>query len=215
MSKRLSGVDGYLYLGTLGSELTDTSITGEGYHKITAIGGSSGLPGGAEVGDVFYNKPGVTGASGDGTKLFTLNKLAFVTDVPNSAQKEKFEDTTQVDTARSYEESDKPEISGSLNGYFIAEDTEIETILGRFFKVHTDDGAGSQTWTNPTSGALHFFLGRYETTTVGEVEIMQYMPAIIDSIQMDKPMMGKQTFSCNYTVVGSEKPSIIKRTITA
>lgn len=215
MGKRLSGVDGYLYLGALGSLLENTSIVGEGYHKIITIGGTSGLPSGAEVGDVFYNKPAVTGASGDGTKLFTLTKLAFVTDVPNSAQKEKYEDTTQVDTARSYEESDKPEISGSLSGYFIAEDAQIETILGRFFKVHTDDGAGSQTWSNPTSGTLHFFLGRFETTTVGEVEIMQYMPSLIDSIQMDKPMMGKQTFSCNYTVIGSEKPAIIKRTITA
>jgi len=215
MGKRLSGVDGYLYLGELGSELTASGITGEGYHKITGIDASTGLPATAVVGDVFYNKPAVTGTGDDATKLFTLTKLAFVTDVPNSAQKEKFEDTTQIDDARSYEEGDKPEISGSLNGYFIESDSEIEEILGRFFRVLTDDGAGSQTFASPTSGAFHFFLGRRETTTVGEVEIMQYMPSIVDSIQMDKPMMGKQTFSCNYTVIGSEKPSIIKRTITA
>jgi hypothetical protein len=43
---------------------------------------------------------------------------------------------------------------------------------------------------------------------------MEYMPAIIDSLTVDKPMNGPQTFNFAYTVIGSEMPSIARRTIT-
>jgi len=219
MSTRLSGSKNYLYLGSLGSEISGdgaTALAVEGFHKITSIAASgSAWPTGAVVGDIIYNKPALTPETDDDCKLVTLTKLGFVTNIPQSAQKDKFEDTVQTDDMKSYEEGEKPEGSGNIEGYFVLSDTELESILKRFFRLIEDDGAGSYTYNSITTGVLHFFLGRNETTTVGEVELMEYMPSIVDSLTIDKPMEGKQPFSCAYTIVGSERPSVYKRTITA
>jgi hypothetical protein len=219
MSKRLAGTKNYLYIGALGSEISGdgaTALPTEAYHKITSIKSSgTAWPATAEVGDVIYNKPALTPETDDDCKPFTLTKLGFVTNVPQSGSKEKFEDTVQTDDAKSYEEGDKPELTGTIEGYFLHPDSNVDDILNRFFRVVSDDGAGTYTYEPTTTGTLHFFLGRNETTTVGEVEIMEYMPAIVDSLTIDKPMEGKQPFNLNYTIVGSEKPSMYKRTITA
>lgn len=216
-NKRLSGSKNYLYaleFGTLIEGDGTTALSEAGFYKIVAKASTgSALPATAQVGDLVYLDTSTTPETGDDVKLATRTKVGFVTDVPNSASKEKFEDTVQIDEAKSYEEGDKPEITGSLNGYFVLGDDTVDNVLGRFFTVIEDDGAGTVTVTSPSTGVLHFQLGRNETTTVGEVELTQYMPMIIDSLQADKPMQGKQTFSCNYTLVGSERPSIYKRTI--
>lgn len=218
MSKRLSGTKNYLYLGELGSEIEGDGaapLAAESFHKITAIAETTAWPATAEVGDVVYNKPALTPETGDDCKAVTLTKLGFVTNVPQSGSKEKFEDTVQVDDAKSYEEGDKPELTGTIEGYFLHPDTNVDDILNRFFRVVSDDGEGTITYAATTTGTLHFFLGRNETTTVGEVEVMEYMPAIVDSLTIDKPMEGKQPFNLSYTIIGSEQPSMYKRTITA
>ena len=218
MSNRLSGVKKYLYFATLGAEVVGdgaTALPATGYYKITAKDAASAFPATSEVGDVFYNKPAITPELGDRCKPMTLAKVAFVTDVPASAQKDKFEDTTQIDDVKSYQEGDKPETTGTINGYFMDVDTVQDQILNRFFRVVADDGAGAQTYNPTTSGVMHFMLGRQETVVVGETEIMEYKPVIIDSLQADKPMTGMQTFNFGYTVVGSERPAIYKRVITA
>jgi hypothetical protein len=220
MGKRLSGTRNYLWIAALGTEVVGdgtTALATEGFYKITAVASSgSAWPTNAVVGDVVYNGTGggaITPAVGDDAKPMTLTKIAWVTDIPNSASKEKFEDTVQIDDARSYEEGDKPEISGSWNGYFFSDDADALTVLKRFFTVTEDDGAGSITISNPTTGVIHTFLGRNETTTSGEKNIMQYLPVILDNWQGDKPMQGKQTFTCNYTAVGSERPAFYIRTV--
>lgn len=213
--KRLSGSKNYLYFGELGVEVTTGELSGEKFFKITAKGGSSAFPATSEVGDVVYNKPAITLAAGDKCKPVTLTKLGFVTNIPQSASKEKFEDTVQTDDVKSYSEGDKPEITGNVEGYFVAEASKIDEILKRFFRVVTDDGAGAVVYVATTTGTVHFFLGRNETTTTGEIEIMEYMPAIVESLTVDKPMEGKQPFGFAYTVVGSERPSMYNRTITA
>lgn len=216
-NKRLSGTKNYLYAASLGTEIEGDGIAAiavAGYYKITGIASSgSALPATAVVGDVVYLGTTVTPETGDNVKLMTLTKAGFVTNIPNSSSKEKFEDTVQTDDARSYEEGDKPEITGTFEGYFVLGDETVDEVLGRFFTVTTDDGAGTITIVAPKTGVLHFMLGRNETTTVGEVHVYQYMPVIIDSLDAAKPMQGKQPFSCAYTVVGSERPAIYKRTV--
>ena len=219
MAKRLSGSKNYLYLATLGVLIEGDGIAAlaaTAFYKIVAIKAvGTAWPATAVVGDVVYNKPAITPEVGDDCKLCTLVKLAFVTNVPQSASKEKFEDTVQIDDMKSFEEGDKPEGTGNVDGYFVAPDTEVDTILKRFFRVVSDDGAGVITYAGTSVGVLHFFLGRNETIVVGEVEIMEYMPSIVDSLTVDKPMEGKQLFNFSYSIVGSERPSIYKRTITA
>lgn len=215
---RLSGRGNYVYIGTLGAEVTTPgALSGEKFFKITQIAAeSSGFPVTAKVNSVVYNKPAITIVSGDGAKPFTLTKLAFATgEIPLSASKEKFDNTLQDDTAKSYEEGERPEITGSIPGYFVAPDATVKAILNRFFEVVSDDGAGVRTYSGIQSGTLHLFLGRNETTTVGQIEIMQYLPVIVDSLTIDKPKEGPQLFNLNYTVVGGERPSIYERTITA
>ncbi len=216
--KRLSGSKNYLYLGALGTEVEGdgaTPLPTEGFYKITALAAATTFPATAVVGDVFYNKPAITPAVDDKCKPVTHTKLGFCTNIPQSASKEKFEDTVQTDDMKSFEEGDKPEGSGNVEGYFVQGDAQVDEILERFFRVVIDAGAGSITYASITTGALHFFLGRNETTVVGEEEIMEYMPAALDSLTVDKPMDGKQPFSFAYSIVGSERPSIYRRTITA
>jgi hypothetical protein len=217
--KRLSGVKNYLYLGVPGTVIegasTPVPLPEEQFYKITSIGASTGFPAGAVVGDLIYNKPSLSLEEGDAAIPLPMHVLAFVTNVPNQAQKEKYEDTTQVDDSKSYQEGDKPEISGNVDGYFIANDEDVDLILGRFFRIVEDDGAGVRTYKPTITGVLHFFLGRDETTDVGENELMQYLPSILDSLDTQKPMEGPQTLNFNYTAVGSERPTLYRRTITA
>lgn len=216
-NKRLSGTKNYLYAATLGAEIEGdgaAAIATAGYYKITGKKATgSALPATAVVGDVVYLTTGDTPEIGDDVQLMTLTKVGFVTDIPNQAAKEKFEDTVQIDDARSYEEGDKPEITGTFEGYFVLGDETVDEVLGRFFTITTDDGAGSIVVVSPKTGVLHFMLGRNETAVVGEVHVFQYMPVIIDNLDAAKPMQGKQTFRCQYTVIGSERPTIYKRTV--
>lgn len=215
MAKRFSGTKNYLYLGELGVEVsTAGALSGEKFFKVTAKAAASAFPSGSEVGSVVYNKPAITIVSGDKARPITLSKLGFCTNVPQSAQKEKFENTVQTDPAKSYEEGDKPELSGTVDGYF-TDDALADAILNRFFVLVDDDGASVKTYKPVTVGALHFFLGRNETSVIGETEIMEYMPAIIDSLTIDKPMSGPQTFNFAYSVVGGEQPAIYRRKVTA
>jgi hypothetical protein len=58
-------------------------------------------------------------------------------------------------------------------------------------------------------------LSRRETTEVGEMEIWEYKPSIVDSLSKKKPMDGSQEFSFNYTVVGNQYPFVYRRKVTA
>ncbi len=211
---RFTGTKNYLYLGARGTEVTTGALSGDKYFKITAKAAASAFPATSVVNDVFYNKPALTLVSGDKAMPITLTKLGFVSNVPQGASKEKYENTVQTDPAKSYEEGDKPEITGNIDGYF-TDDANADLILGRFFKLIDDNGAGVCIYAPLSVGVLDFFLGRKETTPVGQVDVMEYMPAIIDSLTVDKPMSGPQTFNFAYTVIGSEMPGIMRRTITA
>jgi hypothetical protein len=211
---RYSGSKNYLYLGELGEEVSVAgALAGELYFKIIAKGSVSAFPSDAPLGAVVYNKPAIVIKEGDKVRPFKLSKIGFCTNVPQSAQKDKSENTTQIDSAKSYEEGDKPDISGNIDGYF-TDDPHADLILNRFFVLVDDDGVGGRIFKPVTTGPLHFFLGRHETTAVGEKDVMEYMPAIIDSLTADKPMSGPQTFNFNYSVIGSEQPLIYRRKVT-
>lgn len=212
--KRVGGSKNYLYLGTRGAEVTTGALTIGTWYKVTAIASSaSALPATAMVGDVFKCNAALTLGTGDKVIPFTLEKLAFVTNVPNSSSKEKFENTTQVDDVKSYIEGDKAEKSGTINGYFIVEDDTVKKIQKRFNRV-VDYSGSTITFSATEVGVMDFFLGRNETTIVGDVECFEYMPSIVESLEMEKPMEGPQTFNFGYTVVGGERPSVHYRPIT-
>jgi hypothetical protein len=221
MSERLLGEQGYLYYGKLEDEITGeelgTELPLEGFYKVVSKGASSGLPAGLGVKDVFFNKPAVTLQTGDVVVPITRERIAFVTNVPHSASKSKHENTTQQDTVKSFAEGKRAELTGSVEGYFLDADASglQDELLSRFKPVTIDDGAGGITVLKSDGKPLHFFLSRYESEEVGKQEVTDYLPVITESITLDKPLEGNQVFTFNYTVVGSEKPTTYRRTITA
>ena len=219
--ERLQGEQGYLYYGKLEDQIEGvelgSELAGEGFFKVVSKGAASGLPAGLGVRDVFFNKPAVTLQEGDVVAPVTLDKVAFVTNVPHSASKSKNENTTQLDSVKSFAEGKRAELTGSVEGYFLDVD-ELglqDELLSRFKPVTKDDGAGNISILKSDGKPLHFFLSRYETTEVGKEEVMDYLPVITESITLDKPLEGNQVFNFNYTVVGAEKPTTYRRTISA
>lgn len=217
--KRLIGEEGYLYLGELGTvqegSATPVDLSDEGYFKIISIGAASGLPEGLKVKDVFYNKPAVSLQEGDAVMPMSLTKIAFVTNIPVSGSKTKHAHTTQMDDVKSFTEGRRAELSGNIDGYLFDDIPLQWDLISRYLTVIEDDGAGSITAKTKQTDPLHCFLSRMETNEVGAQEIMQYMPLITDSLTMDKPLEGPQVLNFNYTLVGSERPNMYLRTITA
>jgi len=214
MSKRVGGSKNYLYLGARGVEVITGALVIGTWYKVTAKDAATTLPATSVVGDVFKCNAALTLASGDKVIPFTLAKLAFVTNVPNSSSKEKFENTVQTDDVKSFIEGDKAEKSGTINGYFIVPDNTVKLIQKRFNRV-VDYNGGTIAFSNTETGVLDFFLGRNETVTIGDVECFEYLPSIVESLEMEKPMEGPQTFNFGYTVVGSERPSTHYRPIVS
>jgi hypothetical protein len=206
----LNGVNGYLYSVAFAAAATSSAALGtKTWFEISAISTDSGLPGNLEVGDVFYNSTGVAASrkSGDQTKEATLTKLAFVTDVTESENKEKFEQTVQTDDAKSYQVGTKPEITGTVNGYFVDNNTQQNTLLKKFRVVQAHTSSGGITRTSPDDDDFHAMIS-YSEDSDNTKEVWAYKPMIIESLTMDKPMEGPVTFNFNYTENGAEKPSV-------
>lgn len=206
----LNGVNGYLYGVSFAAAATSSgSLPTKTWFEIAAISTDSGLPANLVVGDVFYNSTDVaaTRKSGDQTKQATLTKLAFVTDVTESETKEKFEQTVQTDSAKSFQVGTKPEITGTVNGYFIDNDTQQNTLLKKFRVVQAHTSSGGITRTSPDSDDFHALLS-YSEDSDNTKEVWAYKPMIIETLTVDKPMEGPVPFNFNYTEDGSENPSV-------
>ncbi|MDR1903075.1 MAG: hypothetical protein LBQ88_12450 [Treponema sp.] len=212
--RRLSGQKNYLYFATRGPNVTTGSLTlattlQNGWYKIISKGASSTFPASAVAGDVIYAAKSYTLATGDVVQKFTLDAAAFVTNVPGGKSKEKYENTVQLDDDKSYVEGDKSEKTGTINGYFISGVDQVKQILSRFYRtVEYDADTGAATYSGIKTGVIDFFLMRNSVNSSGEEMIVEYMPAIIDSITVDKPMEGNQTLDFAYTGIGSERPSM-------
>jgi len=209
----LNGANGYLYSAALGANTTSTgAITPGSFVKITAIAASTptGWPATLEVNDVVYcsSAAAITAKSGDQYRTLTLTKLAFVTDVSDSESKEKFEDTVQTDEVKSFIVGSKPEVTGTVNGYFIDNDATQKTILGKFKSIITETTTGGISKTEPNADTFHAVVSINESTN-DDRQIWAYKPMIIESLTYDKPMEGPIPFSFNYSEVGSEKPSVL------
>ena len=212
----LEGNSGFLYFASLSTaDTTAPALTGASWYKIMGKGSTGSLlPTNLSSGDVFYQRtsasPVTTAAfsSNDAVRNFTLTTAAFVTDISNTASKEKFDQTVQTDAVRSYQVSEKPEASGSINGYWIQNNTKQQDVLKKFRTVLEQSTSDAITKTTPQTSVIHMFLSR-EESTAQTAQIWEYKPVILDSYNSDKPLEGPQTFSFNYTENGADKPSII------
>jgi hypothetical protein len=212
-TSKLRGVNGYLYGSTFAAvSTTSAALTANTWYKVVAVStATSGFPSGITVNDVIYNSTlvNITAVAGDKYQAITLTKLAFVTSVSNSNAKEKFEDTVQTDAIKSYQVGTKPEVTGTINGYFIIDDTMQDTILKKFKVFMSYSSTGAVTRTEPNAEDFHAFLSLSESTAE-PYKMWEYKPMIIDSFTADKPMEGPVTFNFNYTENGGEKPSFHK-----
>lgn len=211
----LEGNSGFLYFGALTTvDSTAAGLTSGTWYKIMGKAASgSVLPANLSTGDVFFQKtsalPVTTAAltSNDAVRSFTLTTAAFVTDVSNAASKEKFDQTVQTDPVRSYQVSEKPEASGTVNGYWIQNNTKQQDVLKKFRTVMEHSTTGGITKTTPQTSIMHLFLSRDESTAE-TAQVWEYKPSILDSYNSEKPLEGPQTFSFNYTENGADRPNI-------
>lgn len=226
---RPGGKEGFGYKVSFGTQIEGDGTTplSAGFYQVVArASGSSTLPtkdtgidGGEDIGegDIFYGTSDITPASGDIVKPMTLTFLSFVKDIEKSASKQKFDDTTQEDVrsgVKSFTESALSETTGSISGYYETGSEAQEEIENRFAVIISDDG------TNITrkpikTGVWPFMMSRRETTEVGEIEVWEYKPLIVEQLTQRKPLEGTQEFNFNYTVDGKSHPAVYKRTIPA
>jgi hypothetical protein len=214
---RPGGKEGYIYEAELGAEISTAGVLAdECFYKITAKASSgSGLPAALPVGYCFYNKPAKTLVEGDKVKKVTLTKLTFARDDEDSSSREKFDNTVQIDAVKSFDIGKSTEKSGSISGYYDTASEAQKRIENHFNEIIEDDGAGNVVLSGIDSDIFLIMLSRRETTEVGEMEIWEYKPSIVDSLSKKKPMDGSQEFSFNYTVVGNQYPFVYRRKVTA
>ena len=209
----LNGNEGYFYVASLATADAAAGLSSGTWYKIMGKASTGSiLPTNLSSGDVFYqlasNVPVSTSAftSNDAVRAFTLTKAAFVTDVPASASREKFDETVQTDEVRSYQVSSKPEKTGSINGFWLNNNSDQLGFVKQFGTVMEATTTGGITKTTPETDTIHTFLSRDEGTTKDK-QVWEYKPMIVDSYSADKPMEGPQTFSVNYTEDGGERPN--------
>ena len=225
---RPGGKEGFAYDMDLGAEIAEAgALPADGFYLITgkAAEGSglpskdSGITDGEEltVGDIFHGTTSVVLVAGDKVKPYTLTMLGFVSDVSQTKSKNKTENTTQTDVkngTRSYVEGALSEKTGSMSGYYDVGSASQEKVERRFDVVVKDDGTHI-TRCPRISGVWPIMLSRRETSEVGEMEVWEYMPLLVDQLTQSKPMDGNQEFSFNYTIDGKGSPFVYKRTIAA
>lgn len=227
---RPGGKEGFGYKVAFGAQIEGdgtTPLTAGFYQVVERAEEASGLPAkdagvedGQDIGpgDIFYGTSEITPATGDTVKPMTLTFLSFVKDIEKSSSKQKFDDTTQEDVKsgiKSFTESALSETTGSISGYYETGSEAQEEIEGRFAVIISDDGAGNVTRKPVKTGVWPFMMSRRETTEVGEVEVWEYKPMIIDQLTQRKPLEGTQEFNFNYTVDGKSHPAVFKRVIPA
>ncbi len=226
---RPGGKEGKAYTVAFGVEIVGDALAAlpaDGFYMVTARAVASALPdkdpaivGGADIGvnDFFWGTTDLVPAVGDKVKRMTLTALGFAKDVQGQSSKQKFDDTTQEDVAagvKSFTESVLSESTGSISGYYETDSPAQEEIERRFRVVIHQEGA-YVTRKSILSGVWPFMLSRRETTEVGEIEVWEYKPLIVDQLTNGKPLEGVQEFNFNYTVDGKSHPAVFKRKVPA
>ena len=220
---RPTGKDGYLYGIRFGTTLVGgagVTVPQNGWYKIQSRATEdSGIPGAdpdkprgraLRAGEFYFAKKDQPLASGDSLIPMEIKKLSFTTDVSASAQGQSFDVTTQADVesgVRAFVPSVFKDRSGSINGQVDVDSPEQRELINEFNAVITDDGTYI-TYEPAKTGTHHFMLSRRETLAIGEVEVWEYFPIIVESFQTDKPIEGVCPFNFNYKVFGSCKPGI-------
>jgi hypothetical protein len=223
----LNGANGYIYSVSFAAATTSTGVGGtaldtDSWYKFTAIstGTTHASVQNLKENDVTWNSTGValTLSPGDKAQKMTITKLGFATDISDSESKEKFEQTVQTDDVKSYQVGSKPEVTGTVNGYFEYHSGSTATvvqrdILSKFRTVLRESTGHVLNRTSPDTDVFHSMLSLSEGTT-DKYELWAYKPMIIDSLTLDKPMEGPINFSFNYTEDGSEKPNMFYKLTT-
>lgn len=98
-------------------------------------------------------------------------------------------------------------ISGSASGFLKFSETDgsigstQKDYLNRFYDIVEDDGAGTYTLTakNDDDIILAILKNSDQATTVGNEQVWQLVPAILQSTTLDNPLKGAQPFDFTWT----------------
>jgi hypothetical protein len=223
-----TGKDGFLYSITFGAAIVGDGtikVTEAGFYRIQSKAATgSGIPendtdikGGEALapGNIYWAKKDQNLAVGDTLIPLTIKRISFTTDVTASAAGQSYDISTQEDVptgTRAYAAGAFKERTGTINGMVDVDSDEQRVLVNEFSGVITDDGT-AVTVKNSSTGEHDFMMSRRETTNVGETEMWEYLPVVVEQINWDKPMDGVQPFNFNYRVDGSRKPFVYYRTI--
>ena len=224
-----TGKDGFLYKVEFLAALVGgvgVKVPHDGWYRIQSrAADDSGIPGSdpkktrgraLKAGDFYYAKKDQPLAAGDILIPMALKKLSFTTDVSAGAQGAVHDITTQAEVesgVRAYAPSAFKERSGAINGMVDVDSMEQRELINELNAVITDDGTYI-TYEPAKTKTHHFMLSRRETIADGEVEAWEYLPSVVESFQMDKPIDGVCPFNFNYKVDGTYNPGIYYRTVT-
>lgn len=200
-TKRLIGKDGKLYTLSKGTELTTGSLTA-GYYVVTAIGGTSGLPTGIEVGYPLYT-PATSGhiitlGTGDKVRKLTLTEQCDLRSGSLEFTNEEIDVTTLCDSTKVYR-AGFSEAQGSLEGITTIGISEV--FINKFLPIVTQTAAGTTTTVSDVNGdPLLLLMEVNGTSTVGEDVAMYFAPITMLSYNAGAQVEGEQAFTADFRI---------------
>jgi len=192
-----------------------TLVVGGEYYQIVSLGDSSVsvLPVALSAGYPFWGDSTITLAVGDSVKKITLTELVTALTADINYTKETDEDTSQGDTAKSYQESEFSDIDVSINAYNSPDDASLKTLESHFVELITHTSSHAVTLSEVATATVWLIAKEREGDSVSlKVEKTAFIPlALSDVAKTINLISGPQEFNISAKGKGSEKPVIYYR----
>ena len=216
MRTRLTGLYGDMTKGSLGSEVTTGTLVDGTLYLTTAVGETSALPTGTEVGYVFRadGTEDIT-SSGDKVVPITLSKACDVQTWSIEASSAEINVTTACDTNNTYLPG-RTDISGSAEGVYTIGATDVDGgFANSFFDIVRQEGDGGEVTidkidSDPIIGIFY----KQKDQSVGETE--QFYIAPITQLTFSDGSGGDDasTFSLNFRIAPSTETGLLFQLFT-
>ena len=204
--RKLTGNDGTVYKGALGTEVTGTGTAPMpvGMNLIAAVATTTGYPPKtsglvAQAGRIIRVRTGVTitPKAGDKYKPITLTELCDISAFTMPFTASQIDTTTFCDDIMTSEVG-KTDMSGTLDGITtIGDTTDPGGFLNRFIDVIKQDGSTSYDVYESTSDVYFGYFVCNKTAAKGD-EISVFAPINIFGASIGGGMTDAQTFSSSF-----------------
>lgn len=221
----LSGAKTVAAKATRGVLVTTGALTANAWYEVASIATtSSALPDDLPVTGVFRtpdtSETAITLGAGDTVYPLTLTRICK-TDAEVTAEEGTIDVTDDCEDGFNANILDGYKtISGSLGGFLKFNDdtgaleTGAAEMLGRFFNVVTDDGAGVYTVTAASNEKLILFVCLNRNAAVGDIQNWLIIPVLLSSLGTGAGLKDAQKRDLSWTKAQGYA-SLYKRTVFA